>query len=97
MFVRTRLNITIYVHCLSCLIWEDQPLGSTCGGLQSDSAMLCYALDAKVVHLPLRVPDREHNNNSNHDNHGVTDSQQRCDTHLMFQDLVLKTLICEKL
>ena len=33
------------------LIWEDQPLGSSCGVLQSDYAMLYYALDAKLVHL----------------------------------------------
>ena len=36
--------------------------------LQSDSVMLCYALDAKMEYLPLRVTDREHRNNSNHDN-----------------------------
>jgi hypothetical protein len=62
--------------------------------LQSDSAMLYYALDAKLVRPPLRVPNRKHSNNSNHDNHGVTDSQQGRDTRRKFQDLVLKTLIC---
>jgi hypothetical protein len=75
---------------LSCLMWEGQPLGSTCGLLQSDSDTLYYALDAKLVCLPLRVPDRERSDNCNHDNHGVTDSQQGCDTRRAFQDLVLK-------